>query len=101
MARVTRETRKTHDASGATQDDVDLALSTLREVAGNGDATPTARSAASRTLLEFYGYLGTGRTLVPDLGAKSGAEMTLPELRRRASELRKANGADDSELFAP
>jgi len=94
MARVTRAT------SGATQDDVNLALATLREVAGNFDATPTARSAASRTLLEFYGYLGTGRSLVPDLGNKSGAEMSLSELHRRAAELRKANGETD-DLLAP
>lgn len=51
--------------------------------------------------MEFYGYLGTGRTLVPDLAAKSNAEMSLAELQRRAAELRKANGSDASELFAP
>lgn len=97
MARVARQT-----TSGATQDDVDLALGTLREVASNCEATPAARSAASRTLLEFYGYLGTGRSLVPDLGGKSSAEMSLQELRRRAAELRKANGqADTLDLLAP
>ena len=82
----------TRVSAGATQSDVDLALATLREVAGNSDATSTARSSASRTLLEFYGYLGTGRSLVPDLGNKSGAEMSLSELHRRAAELRKVNG---------
>jgi len=94
MARVARTT------AGATQDDVDLALATLRDVARDNDATATARSSASRTLLEFYGYLGTGRSLVPDLGAKSGAEMSLSELHRRAAELRKANGESD-DLLAP
>ena len=89
MARVMPTRQST---SGATQSDVDLALATLREVAGNFEATPVARSSASRTLLEFYGYLGTGRSLVPDLGNKSGAEMSLSELHRRAAELRKVNG---------
>jgi len=89
---VARVARAQQAVSGATQSDVDLALSTLRDVAGNFDATPVARSGAARTLLEFYGYLGTGRSLVPDLGAKSGAEMSLSELHRRAAELRKVNG---------
>jgi len=91
-----RETRDT--ATG--QDDIALALRTLRDVAGDSDATPASRSTASRTILEFYGYLGTGRTLVPDLEAKSNAEMTLSELRRRAAELRKVNGNGSNDPFA-
>ena len=91
-----RETRDT--ATG--QDDIALALRTLRDVAGDVDATPASRSTASRTILEFYGYLGTGRTLIPDLAAKSNAEMTLGELRRRAAELRKVNGSTAGDPFA-
>ena len=52
-------------------------------------------------MLEYYGYLGTGRTLVPDLAGKSNAEMTLEELKRRAAELRQVNGSADTDLFAP
>ena len=92
-----RETRKPTNG----HDDVELALRTLRDVAKNGDATPAARSTASRTLLEYYGYLGTGRTLVPDLASKSNAEMTLNELRRRAAELRQHNGDDVSDAHDP
>jgi hypothetical protein len=69
--------------------DLSLALQTLRAVCADGDATPSARSAASRTLLEFYGYLGTGRSLVPDVSRKAHSELTLAELQRRASELRQ------------
>lgn len=94
---MARETRKPVTAD----DDIQLALRTLRSVMASDEATPSARSAASRTMMEYYGYLGTGRTLVPDLAAKSSAEMTLDELQRRASQLRNANGADDSDLFAP
>lgn len=91
--------RETQDTSTG-QDDIALALCTLRDVAGDVDATPASRSGAARTMLEFYGYLGTGRTLVPDLEAKSNAEMTLSELRRRAAELRKANGVGNPDPFS-
>jgi hypothetical protein len=94
---MARETRKLTTS----EDDIGLALRTLREVAGSNEATPTARSTASRTLLEFYGYLGTGRTLVPDLERKSNAEMSLSELRRRVAELRKTNGSDQVDPFTP
>ena len=69
-------------------DDVDLALATLRAVCLADDSSHASRQAASRTLLEYYGYLGTGRTQVPDLASKSHAELSMTELKRRAAELR-------------
>ena len=70
--------------------DLELALNTLRAVCADGDATPASRSGAARTMLEYYGYLGTGRTLVPDASRKSHGELSITELRRRAAELRKS-----------
>ena len=75
---------KTPDAAS----DISLALQTLREVCHSPDSSAPSRSAASRTLLEYYGFLGTGRTQVPDLAGKSHTELSLAELRRRAQELR-------------
>lgn len=72
------------------QSDIALALMTLREVCQNIDNSAASRSAAGRTLLEFYGFLGTGRTQVPDLAGRSHTELSLAELRRRAQELRQA-----------
>lgn len=80
-------------------DDIELALRTLRSVCQDSDATPASKSAASRTLMEFYGFLGTGRTLVPDASRKSQGELSLAELKRRAAELRK--NADKTALFDP
>jgi hypothetical protein len=74
-------------------DDLRLALQTLRDVCMDSDASPSAKSAASRTMLEYYGYLGTGRTLVPDVSRKAHSELTLAELQRRALELRQAGNS--------
>jgi hypothetical protein len=72
--------------------DIALALQTLRAVCLDETNTAASRSSAGRTILEYYGYLGTGRTQVPDLSSKSHTELSLVELRRRAAELR-SNGA--------
>ena len=72
------------------QTDIALALQTLRAVCADEQNSAASRSAAGRTLLEFYGFLGTGRTQVPDLAGKSHTELSLAELRRRAQELRQA-----------
>lgn len=79
--------------------DIALALSTLRTVCADDNASPSARQSASRTLLEYYGFLGTGRTQVPDLSGKSHAEMTLSDLQRRAAELRDT--APEADPFTP
>ena len=74
-------------------DDLRLALQTLRDVCTDSDASPAAKGSASRTILEFYGYLGTGRTLVPDVSRKAHSELTLAELQRRALELRQSGNS--------
>lgn len=80
--------------------DLDLALNTLRSVCADNDATPASKSQAARTLLEYYGYLGTGRTLVPDASRKSHIELSVTELQRRAAELRRnAQSAVVSTVF--
>jgi hypothetical protein len=85
------------------QTDIALALQTLRSVCADEQNSAASRSAAGRTLLEFYGFLGTGRTHVPDLAGKSHTELSLAELRRRAQELRtngaKPTPADPSDPF--
>jgi hypothetical protein len=73
--------------------DLKLAMQTLRDVCADGDASPAAKSSSARTILEFYGYLGTGRTLVPDVSRKAHSELTLAELQRRALELRQSGNS--------
>lgn len=75
--------------SAGSHEDITLALQTLREVAKSEDASHAAKQAAARTILEYYGYLGTGRSQVPDLADKSHAELSLTELKRRAADLRR------------
>lgn len=82
-------------ASGAA-DDVALALATLRTICGNEDATPAAQAGAARTILEFYGTLGAGRTKPPPDAAKADAELTRSELLARARKLRDAGTVFDA-----
>jgi hypothetical protein len=72
--------------------DIALALATLRAVCRLDDAQPSARSGAARTLLEFYGSIGAGRTKAPPDAARADAELSRAELVERAKTLR-ANGA--------
>lgn len=85
------------------ESDITLALQTLRGVCRDDESTAAAKTSAGRTILEYYGFLGTGRTQVPDLATKSHTELSLSELRRRAAELRKngaaAPPADDDSPF--